>query len=146
MGAGSRQRPAALAGPTLTRTISPVSWSLRNTSPTPFVSPGTRLVALDAKTRYRPSFESTGFCVSASACTETLLTRVVTPLESSRTNTSPTPLVSPATRSAASDVKATVAPLSVIGAPFVELPFAAKPPVSTLMQIVAPVSRSCRSV
>src|SRR3989442_6678301 len=81
---------------------------------TPLVSapPGRRLLAADWKTTNRPSPLMPGLKLPALAWppSAATLTRSVWPAVRSRTNTSVTPLVSPATRFDESDSKATTFP------------------------------------
>src|SRR5947208_3247239 len=88
---------------TLTRWVLPVLRSRTKTSPTPFVSPFTSWAADDPKATKRPSAEIATPMLSRLPCAplELTLTRVVLPVLRSRTKTSVTPFVSPATRLAA---------------------------------------------
>src|SRR5256885_1385746 len=85
---------------TLTRVVLPVLRSRTKTSPTPFVSPATRLLAVESKVTKRPSAEIARTMLSRLVCApwELTLTLVVLPVLRSRTKTSITPFVSPATR------------------------------------------------
>src|SRR5207244_1701178 len=102
----------------LTRSVVPVCRSWTNTSVAPFVSPATRLVAKLTNATKRPSAESAGGKAKLRrpllplpwVPSEATLTRSVVPVCRSWTNTSDTPLVSPATRSVAALSKATKRP------------------------------------
>src|SRR5947208_4873223 len=105
----------APAESTLTRSVVAVSRSRTNTSATPLVSPGTRLVASLSKATNRPSPERAGqncSMLAAFACApvESTLTRSVIPVIRSLTKTSKAWFVSPTTRSSASLAKATKRP------------------------------------
>src|SRR5207244_12877762 len=103
--AGAPSRPA------LTSEVVPVCRSRTNTSPAPFVSPGTRFDASDRNTTKRPSADRSGlddgpFASPPSAAT---LIRVTFPSRSGR-KMSGAPLWSPGTRFAAEETNATRAP------------------------------------
>src|SRR2546428_10658802 len=78
--------------------------------------PATRFVAHDMNPTNRPSLLTTGESAGPFACSpdELTLSRVVRPVFRSKTNTSRTPFVSPATRLVDSDVYATKRPLALI--------------------------------
>jgi hypothetical protein len=111
--------PRLLASPwvpsaaTLIRVVSPVTRSWTKMSVLPLVSPGTRLVADDAKATKRPSPLTAGPVLLPFACLPLLLTltRWVLPLARSRTTTSTAPLLSPPTRLVAAESNATTSPL-----------------------------------
>src|SRR6266536_2652886 len=111
---GPRLAPSAgvASNPTLTSLVWPVSRSRTNTSWNPFVSPGTRFVAPEVNATKRPSALTDGSRLKPSACLPLLrtLTRSVSPLARSRTKTSIAALVSPPTRLAAIESKATTSP------------------------------------
>src|SRR6266516_4102455 len=111
---GPRLAPSAgfASNPTLTSLVWPVSRSRTNTSSNPFVSPGTRFVAREVNATKRPSALTDGSRLKPSACLPLLLTltRSVSPLARSRTKTSIAALVSPPTRLAAIESKATTSP------------------------------------
>src|SRR2546428_83045 len=90
---------------TLTRLVLPALRSRTNTSLAPFVSPPTRLVAIELKATKRPSAEIEGTTLSPFSCApwESTLTRLVLPALRSRTNTSLAPFVSLPTRLAADE-------------------------------------------
>src|SRR5438552_10226937 len=105
----------APAESTLTSSVVAVSRSWTNTSATPLVSPGTRLVASLSKATNRPSLERAGqncSMLAAFACApvESTLTRSVIPVIRSLTKTSKAWFVSPTTKSSASLAKATKRP------------------------------------
>ena len=118
--AGSKLSPLPWTppGPRLTRWVVPVWRSRTNTSSTPLVSPGTRLVASESKATKRPSAEIAGPDAGTVA------------LDAARADAHPlgrarlavadehvvTPLVSPGTRLLASDLKATNRPSAEIAA------------------------------
>lgn len=107
---GSRaSSPAACAPPVLTlaRSVVPNSQSRTNTSLNPLVSPATRFDAPEMNATYRPSPLTVAELDAPLPWAPVLptLTRTVSPVELSWRNTSVTPLVSPVTRLAASDVK-----------------------------------------
>lgn len=83
------------------------SW--RKTSPTPLLSPGTRLVDNESNATKRPSTLISGCWLRLFPCVPSLATlaRSVVPVWRSRTKTSGEPLVSPGTRLQALDRKAT---------------------------------------
>ena len=96
---------------TLTRVVCPVARSRSNTSAAPFVSPATRFVASEVKTTKRPSALMRALDEAPFACPpEPSEARVVVPVTRFRTNTSRTPLVSPATRLGEPETKATSVP------------------------------------
>ena len=100
----------------LTSSVVPAHRSRTKTSSSPLVSPGTRLGASERKATNRPfpliaGRETNEERFEAWAPVLDTLTRVVAPVARSCTNTSSTPLVSPATRSAAVDRKTTIRPL-----------------------------------
>src|SRR5438270_261408 len=101
---------------TLTRLVLPVLRSRTKTSPAPFGSPATRLLALDRNATNRPSAEIDAAKLSPLACApwELTLTRLVLPVLRSRTKTSPTPFVSPPTRLLAVESKVTKRPSAEI--------------------------------
>lgn len=105
---------------TLTRRASPVSRSWTKTSVAALVSPATRLDANEEKAMRRPVALGAGSELNGFACVppEATLTRSVVPLSRSCTKTSIWPLVSPATRSDAEEVKATERPSALtVGSP-----------------------------
>src|SRR2546422_463512 len=104
---------------TLTRLVLPALRSRANTSLAPFVSPPTRLLALDRNATNRPSAEIGAAKLSPLACApwELTLTRLVLPVFRSRTTTSPTPFVSPCTSWAADDPKTTKRPSAEVARP-----------------------------
>src|SRR5438445_6238564 len=108
--------PCAPWEATLTRLVLPALRSRTNTSLAPFVSPPTRLLALDRNATKRPSAEIGAAKLSPLACApwELTLTRVVLPVLRSRTKTSPTAFVSPPTRLVAVESKATKRPSTEI--------------------------------
>ncbi len=108
------------AAPRLTRTVVPAIRSYRNASRFPLVSPGTRFVACEMNSTRRPSWDSLGFSLAplASAPPMPTLTRSVTPLARSNTNTSAVPFVSPVTRFEALDRYAMVEPSADTNATF----------------------------
>ena len=91
-------------------------------SANPFVSPATRLVAVDWNTMNRPSWLIDGWsltppvaCVpSVATLTRTTLPAVPIALRRSRTKTSERPLLSPVTRVVASEANAVHMPLPLI--------------------------------
>ncbi|GAB3842080.1 hypothetical protein GCM10029963_14530 [Micromonospora andamanensis] len=111
--------PPPPAGPpvaeTLIRPVVPVTRSRTNTSDVALVSSDTR-GAVEAKATYRPSALIAGVPAPASASVPSAarLTRVVTPVARSRTNTSSAWLVSPGTRFVAVEAKATYRPSALI--------------------------------
>ena len=127
----------------LTRSVLPVSRSRTNTSTTPLVSPGTRLVAPDWKATKRPSALIAGnplVSLPSSPALETL-TRSVVPACRSRTNTSKCPVVSPGTRLVAADMKAMKRPSALIaGLKLSPSPWALA--LETLTRSVLPAWRS----
>ncbi len=90
---------------TLTRWVRCDQRSWTNTSVTPLVSPGTRLVASDLNTTKRPLPLIFGCELRPLPCvpSDATLTRSVRPVHSSCTNTSAVPLVSSGTRLVASE-------------------------------------------
>src|SRR5207248_4824156 len=107
-------RLGAAPAPSVTRLVWPVWRSRTNTSITPLLSapPGSRLLAADWSTTKRPSALMPGLKLPALAWppSPATLTRSVCPVARSRTKTSVTPLVSPATRFDESDSKAAMLP------------------------------------
>src|SRR5439155_101270 len=127
----------APAESTLTRSVVAVSRSWTNTSVTPLVSTGTRLVASLEKATKRPSAETAGAKnpakLSSFACApvEDTLTRLVAPVTRSWTKMSTAPLVSRPTRLVASLAKATKRPSAeMAGVKLV--PFTSAPAEETL--------------
>lgn len=104
------------SAPRLTRRIMPVRRSLTNTSPSSFVSSGTRLAEPEPNAMERPSSLIAGGENPPIACapSNATLTRVVVPVWRSCTKMSPVPLVSSATRLVASDWNATNRPSALI--------------------------------
>ena len=129
---------------TLTRSMAPVARTAANTSRMRLVSPATRFDAADEKLTTPPSaLMSDGASplgpLPCSPEAETL-TRTVWPAARSRTNTSAAPLVSPATRFVAWDVKTTYCPSALMRA-FEDGPLAC-PPAPTETRVVWPVAVS----
>jgi hypothetical protein len=101
------------AGVVLTRVVMPVVRSRRKTSVKPFTSPTTSVDAADSHATRRPSAEIIGRKASAfdSSPVDDTLTRSVIPVRRSWTKTtSCLPFVSPGTRSAPKEAKATHRP------------------------------------
>src|SRR5579884_3565931 len=98
--------------PTLTRTVVARCRSRTKTSVRWFVSPGTRLVASEAKATNRPSADSAGVTLARLPWTPLVstLTRSVAPVVRSKVKTSVASLVSPGTSAVAPLAKATVWP------------------------------------
>jgi hypothetical protein len=111
--------PSAPAELTLTRSVTPCSRSRTKVSMRPFVSPLTRFVARLWKTTKRPSEEILASELTLSPCVpvELTLTSWVVPNTRSRTKTSRSPFVSPATRFDASLSNATKRPFAEIEMP-----------------------------
>ena len=127
----------------------------------PFVSPATKLVASDSKATKRPSGLIDGAPLSLLASPPAVSTETRTvlgvhpaaPAQVSRTKTSKTALVSPATRLMASDSKATKRPSALIeGLPLPVTPMASAPVLLTETRIVlgaqpvAPMHVSCTKI
>src|SRR3954454_9613938 len=129
----------------LARKVELVARSRTNTSVRPLVSSATRFPAWDRKATRRPSAEIDGEELDPDPWppAEETLTSSVVPAFTSRTNTSNSWLVSPATRLWANEVKATTLPASEItGWLLSSLPV--PPPRATLTRIVFPVCLSRR--
>src|SRR5438034_7885969 len=94
------------------RTVCPVVRSCTKMSLTPFVPPGTRLVAYEAKATNCPSAESEGLKLLSLPWVpaESTDTRTVCPVVRSCTKASLTPFVSPGTRLLATEAKVTDRP------------------------------------
>ena len=128
---------------TLTLVVVPDCRSRTYTCPTPFVPPATRVVASDENATYRPSALMEASQLRLFPCSPVLdtLTLVVVPVCRSRTNTSSTPFLSPATRFVASDENATYRPSPLIEGE--ELwPFAFSPLLDTLTSSAFPAERT----
>src|SRR5438552_3772355 len=135
--------PCAPCEATLTRLVLPAFRSRTNTSLAPFVSPPTRLLALDRNATKRPSAEIGAAKLSPLACApwELTLTRVVLPVLRSRTKTSPTVFVSPPTRVVAVESKVTKRPSAEVARTMLSRLVCA-PWELTLTLVVLPVLRS----
>src|SRR5205085_986013 len=122
---------------TLTRLVLPALRSRTKTSLTAFVSPATRLLATESKATKRPSAEIAGRKVAPLPCApcESTLTRLVLPVLRSRTKTSLTAFVSPATRLLADERKATKRPSGEIAGSLLP-PLPCAPCESTLTRFV----------
>src|SRR5204863_3677806 len=104
---------------------------------------GTRLVAKEAKATLDPSALMLGGAAElfSSVPSEATLTIWVVPATRSRTKTSRTWFVSPATRLDASETNATDRPSAEMDAPKLD-PFPEPPPRDTVTSEVSPVARS----
>ena len=119
-----------------------VRWRM-NTSPLPFVSPGTRFVPKKLKRTRLPSGLIVASTLRPFACPPAALTltRSVVPVWRSWANTSTSPLVSPVTRLVAKEEKATWRPSALIDGMKL-MSFDSPPPVATLTRSVVSAWRS----
>src|SRR5579859_323134 len=127
---------------TLTRVVCPAERSRTNTSKLPFVSPATK-GASDVKATNRPSPLIADSMLMPLACAPPVatLTREVCLAARSRTKMSVAPLVSSATKFAASEAKLTNRPSALIFEPELRrLP--CTPPAPTLIRVVMPATTS----